>query len=150
MAFRAESLAAGAAGVLCHHLIFIHGEWHMYTKSLMRVFVFSFLVIAVFKAECQSLSFASALTASGEICSIYLSSLFASIIVYRTMFHALRQFPGPPLAKVSKFWHVAHCLDSKNHLLMDKLHQQYGDFVRTGARLPKTTHLLYQSRIKLN
>ena len=143
MTFKAELLAAGAAGVLCHHLIFIHGEWHMYTKSMMRVFVFSFLVTAVFKAVRQGLSFASALTASGEVCSIYLSSLFASIIVYR-------QFPGPPLANVSKLWHVAHCLDSKNHLLMEKLHQQYGNFVRTGVRLPKTTLLLYQSMIKVN
>ena len=63
MDFKAELLTAGAAGVLCHHLIFIRGEWHMYTKSLMRVFVASFVVIAAFKAVCQGLSFASALTA---------------------------------------------------------------------------------------
>ena len=122
----------------------------MYTKSLMRVFVASLVMIAAFKAVYQGLSFASALTASGEICSTYLSSLFASIIVYRTIFHELRQFPGPPFAKVSKLWHVAHCLDSKNHLFLDKLHQQYGDFVRTGARLRGITHLLYQSSIKID
>ena len=53
--------------------------------------------------------------------------------MYRVFFHRLRNFPGPVLASVSKFWHVAHCLDSKNHILLERLHEEYGDFVRIGV-----------------
>ncbi|KAF6241864.1 hypothetical protein HO173_000576 [Letharia columbiana] len=52
--------------------------------------------------------------------------------LYRTMLHRLNGFPGPFLAKVTKLWHAAHLFDSKNHLLLGRLHQQYGNFVRTG------------------
>ena len=120
----------------------------MYTMSLLRILVTSFAVIATFKSVHQGLPFASALVASGGICSTYLSGLFASIIVYRTMLHPLRHFPGPTLAHVSKLWHVVHCLDSKNHLLLETLHQRYGDFVRTGARLPKNLTII-QSNIRM-
>lgn len=129
-----ELLAAGTAGLLCHRFAFIHGEWHMYATSLLRTSAISFAIIATFKHVIQGLSFASALATSGLICGTYLSCLFMSITIYRTVFHRLRQFSGPTFAKVSKLWHVAHCLNSKNHLLLEKLHQEYGDFVRTGAR----------------
>ena len=133
MDFNAELLVAGAAGVLCHHFVFIHGEWHIHATNLLQLCVTSFVAVAVLKTVHQGLPLASALVASGGIFSMYLSSLSASIIIYRAIFHRLRHFPGPALAKVSKLWHVAHCLDSKNHLLLDRLHREYGDFVRTGA-----------------
>ena len=56
------------------------------------------------------------------------------------MFHPLHHFPGPALAKVSKLWNVAHCLGSKNHLLLDGLHKEYGDFVRTGTQHGSPEH----------
>ena len=63
----------------------------------------------------------------------YLFGLFASIIEYRTSsFHRLHNFPGPKLAAISKLWHVWQCRDSRNHELMDFLHEEYGDFVRIG------------------
>lgn len=133
---RAELLLAGAAGVLCHNFVFIHGEWHMHATSLLKLFAISFATIVVLEAAYRGLPPASALVASGAICSAYFSCLFASVIVYRTLFHRLRHFPGPALAKVSKLWHVMHCLDSKNYRLLDRLHREYGDFVRTGAPLP--------------
>ena len=105
----------------------------MYGTSLLKSLVTIFATIAFFKALYQGLPLVSAFAASGGICSTYLSSLFVSIITYRTMFHRLHHFPGPALAKFSKLWHVAHCLGSKNHLLLDGLHKTYGDFVRTGT-----------------
>lgn len=55
---------------------------------------------------------------------------------WRILLHRLRRFPGPFWAVVSKFWHVIKCLqtNSQNHLILDGLHQKYGDFVRTGTR----------------
>lgn len=59
-------------------------------------------------------------------------ALFSSMAIYRIFFHRTRHFPGPRLAAVSKLWHMYHCLNGQNHLLLEKLHRQYGDFVRTG------------------
>ncbi|KAI1658885.1 cytochrome P450 monooxygenase-like protein [Daldinia decipiens] len=36
------------------------------------------------------------------------------------------------MAAVTKLWHVFHILDSKNHEFLQKLHMEYGQFVRTG------------------
>lgn len=60
--------------------------------------------------------------------------LASSIATYRLLFHRLRSFPGPWGAKISRFYAVN--LASKGlqyHLELKKLHDQYGDFVRTGA-----------------
>lgn len=62
----------------------------------------------------------------------YLLGLYSSMVVYRIFFHRLRHFPGPKLASVSKLWHVFHALDSRNHQLFERLHEQYGDYVRIG------------------
>jgi hypothetical protein len=59
--------------------------------------------------------------------------LASSIAAYRLLFHRLRSFPGPWGAKLSRFYAVN--LASKGlqyHLELRKLHDQYGDFVRTG------------------
>lgn len=60
-------------------------------------------------------------------------ALATSIGVYRLFFHRLRNFPGPWGAKLSRFYAVN--LASKGlqyHLQLEKLHKQYGDFIRTG------------------
>ena len=62
----------------------------------------------------------------------FILSLFTSITVYRTCFHRLRPFPGPFLARTSKLWHSWQVRYSTNHLLLEKLHKEYGTFVRTG------------------
>lgn len=121
----------------------------MHATSLLKLSAASFAAVAAFEAAYQGLSLASALAASGEICSTYLSCLFASMVIYRTVFHRLRHFPGPALAKVSKLWHVARCLDSKNHLLLERLHREYGDFVRTGARPPKHSRSTIRKKAKI-
>ena len=62
----------------------------------------------------------------------YAGALFTSIVIYRVFFHRLRNFPGPWMARCTKFWHVYKCVNCKNHLLLDDLYRQYGQFVRTG------------------
>ena len=132
MNFKFESLAAGMAGVLSHMLVYIRGEWHLQATKLFKLYVMLYGILAIVEAQIYSLSWHEALSASLQICRCYASCVFASMIMYRAVFHRLRNFPGPVLARISKLWHVYHCLDSKNHILMEKLHRQYGDFVRTG------------------
>ncbi|OCL07514.1 putative benzoate 4-monooxygenase cytochrome P450, partial [Glonium stellatum] len=57
------------------------------------------------------------------------------IVVYRLFFHRLHKFPGPFGAKLTRFYAVSRA--SKNiqyHKEVAKMHEQYGDFIRTGPR----------------
>jgi hypothetical protein len=65
------------------------------------------------------------------------TGLLGSIALYRLAFHRCRSFPGPTAAKISKFY--AARLSAKNvqyYKELEKMHEQYGDFVRTGEPLP--------------
>lgn len=119
---------------MAHLGIFIHGEWHVQAPQLAVGHALVFLCLALFRSFLREdlmylidglllMSFA------------YILGLFISIFVYRISgFHRLTAagFPGPFGARVSKLWHVWACRYSKNHELLDRLHQEYGDFVRTG------------------
>jgi hypothetical protein len=127
-------IVAATGGVLTHFLVFIHGEWHMHATRVLGLVVACFSTMLMLDIWYYAESLFVAVASVGALCGVFCISLFASIVIYRLFFHRLRGFPGPILAKASKLWHVIHCLDSKNHLLMDRLHQEYGDFVRTGMR----------------
>ena len=138
---------AAAAGVASHVCLFRQGEWHMQAPVLLRIALA--LSLCTFCAQVRyDTGFNSAsLTASLSIILSYTTALFGSILLYRRFFHRLRNFPGPTWAGLTKFWHVFHCLDSQNYLLLEDLHQNYGQFVRTGAnrlRLPVQRNRLTQ------
>lgn len=140
-------VTAAVAGVLAHQVIFKHGEWHMQAPLLCQLFGIGtsavMLIVSLVKGPVTGVTFGSA------IASIFTSALFASMLVYRCFFHRLRQFPGPTLARASKFWHVWNCIKSgsQNHMVLDGLHKKYGDFVRTG--MPPLITCLYTSRRSL-
>ena len=127
-----QLVAAGATGVLIHNSMFIHGEWHLYGTLLLELHAVTYFSLILFEAIYHRIPWLAAWIVSSEMFGMYTLCLLMSISIYRVFFHRLRNFPGPVLASVSKLWHVAHCLDSKNHILMEKLHLEYGDFVRTG------------------
>ncbi|EKM49543.1 uncharacterized protein PHACADRAFT_153972 [Phanerochaete carnosa HHB-10118-sp] len=65
--------------------------------------------------------------------STYYTTLLSSIVIYRlSPFHPIAQYPGPLLAKVSKFYHVSKTYSGKQQQYMRQLHDRYGDIVRTG------------------
>ncbi|KAI1149355.1 cytochrome P450 [Nemania diffusa] len=123
-------LAATVLGI-CSHAIFIRGEWHMRGPDLFQIY--SLLAISILCAEYSFTNdISTAIIASCYLIGSYAGGLFSSIIIYRKYFHRLRHFPGPPLAAITKFWHVQKCLGGKNHLLLGKLFEQYGPIIRTG------------------
>lgn len=135
MASIPQLVAGGAAGVLIHNLTFIHGEWHLRAMKVLIVHGLTYMSLILFESIYNKSSWLAAMTINSQIFSVYILFLLGSISIYRVFFHRLRNFPGPFLASVSKFWHVAHCLDSKNHILLAKLHREYGDFVRIGKAI---------------
>ena len=124
---------AAAVGILSHNLIFIRNEHHIQAPQLFRFFILLSLFLFIGEARIWALSDSGqAARVSTLIVLSYSASLFTSIAIYRIFLHKLREFPGPIGARVSKFWHVGKLLRQPNFKLLDELHQQYGDFVRTG------------------
>jgi cytochrome P450 len=137
-------LAAGSAllGVISHLTYFIHGEHHSEAPAIALlgvvtpVSIFATFLILAEAAPVQ------AAWSTAVVCGSYVSALWASMIIYRVFFHRLRNFPGPPLAKVSKLYHLVQLVQNKshNHYLVTEWHQQYGPFVRTGPEELSIAH----------
>ncbi|KAI1755314.1 cytochrome P450 [Xylaria castorea] len=138
MAIPLGSVAAlsAVAGVVSHLSYFIHGE-HMltaYRLVMLALFGPPTTVALLHTLAGSSLSYAVQLTSVGY--GAYMTALFTSILVYRAFFHPLRHFPGPKLARLSQFYHVFRIsakVDNYRHL--DRLHDQYGEYVRVGPNL---------------
>lgn len=59
--------------------------------------------------------------------------LAGSILLYRAFFHRLHKFPGPFLAKLSRFYAMVTAAETlQANVVAQKLHAKYGDFVRVG------------------
>ena len=119
-------------GPISHLLFFIRGEWHLLAPRMFWLSISSTLVAVFLNLYGTSNPVKVALYEILLPVFIYGSATFLSIVTYRAFFHRLHNFPGPFLAKISKLWHVLHCTDSKNYLLLEKLHQKHGAFIRTG------------------
>ncbi|KAH8106578.1 high nitrogen upregulated cytochrome P450 monooxygenase 2 [Phellopilus nigrolimitatus] len=75
----------------------------------------------------------SALLACLSSFALFYLALATSIVVYRlSPWHPLAQYPGPLLAKVSKFWAAWMMAKGKNHVYHKQLHDRYGPYVRAG------------------
>lgn len=124
-------LLAGILGLLAHQLLFIRGEWHLLAPTVLSIHVVLALLLVGAEFQLSGNTNGINVNALASV-ACYLISLFTSIAIYRIYFHRLRHFPGPRLAAVSKLWHVWQCRDSRNHLVLERLRQEYGSFVRTG------------------
>ena len=136
---------AGLAGLCSHFGLFIRGEYHVKAPMLLRLFTGLSVVLFLSQIENRDEWLGKSAKASFLIGATYCVFLFSSIATYRVAFHQLHGFSGPFLAKITKFWHMYHCLDSRNYQLMEKLHDKYGDFVRIGQW--STYHSAFNNRI---
>ncbi|KAK8107523.1 cytochrome P450 [Apiospora kogelbergensis] len=69
------------------------------------------------------------------VSSAFNAGIFVSIGFYRLFFHRLRRFPGPLLAKLTKFFSVSLAVKTvQYHKDVARMHDEYGDFIRTGPR----------------
>ncbi|KAF4630617.1 hypothetical protein G7Y89_g7519 [Cudoniella acicularis] len=121
---------AAVAGLLSHNLLFIRGEHHLSAPTYVRLGCLAFISFFLLRIKNgQELALLETITAVAA----YFGMLFASMTLYRLTFHPLCSFPGPFMFRLSKLWHVFRVSPArKNYLILDQLHYQYGDFVRTG------------------
>ena len=134
---------AAASGVASHLCFFIYGEHHMKAPILFRLYILLFLALLYVEIAVKKQNAFSGTKEAFEVFAVYTLSLLTSIVVYRKCFHRLRHFPGPFMAGVSKLWQTSKTLDSQNHVLLDRLYDEYGDFVRTGKRFRITAELVF-------
>ncbi|KAK8079286.1 hypothetical protein PG994_003093 [Apiospora phragmitis] len=116
------------AGVGSHHLIRPF-EIDSYVLSLCSAYLAA--LAAAFLFYFQSVVGLDARTAAAHtfaLSSAFNAGLASSILIYRLLFHRLHRFPGPFEAKISRFY------AARMHLATQKMHDEYGDFVRTGPR----------------
>jgi hypothetical protein len=70
----------------------------------------------------------------------YWAALSGSVVSYRlSPFHPLARYPGPLLARVSRFWAMRVMLSGVQHKVSHDLFERYGDVVRTGP-----DHLIFR------
>ena len=127
-----QVVCALAAGLLSHVCYFVRGEHHIAAPTLLKTYLVLAIVVVSFELKTVGLGFLDAALATLAVCSSYASSIFASMLVYRLFFHRLRHFPGPILTRISKLYHAWQVRESDQYIFLEQLHQEYGDFVRTG------------------
>jgi len=67
----------------------------------------------------------------------YWSSLVFFTVAYRhSSFHPLAKYPGPFLARTSKWWSAYLSGTGNQHRLLKRLHDRYGDVIRIGLNPP--------------
>jgi cytochrome P450 family 628 len=133
--------SAGLAGVALHLFAFRYGEWDNDTRKIIASWITSQLAGVVAARIFLPTEYDSFLLAAKDISILAwcaTAGIYASMIIYRALFHRLNKFPGPFAARLSTFY-VTSLSAKKFHLYeeVQALHQKYGDYVRLGMMLTK-------------
>ena len=117
-----------ADGDKVSHLIFRH-----YEPDSISSFATFFIVIPALLSGPISYTVRSPYVALPLAFAAYWSSLLFFTLTYRlSSFHPLAKYPGPLLARTSKWWAAYLCGTGDQHRCIKRLHDRYGDVVRIG------------------
>lgn len=125
-----QCLGAAVVAHAAHIGYYIH--WTRDTEALRTLVLHASAGCILLCVESYANGLWSGLLSGCTVIAAYLLGLFSSIAVYRIFFHPLRRFPGPLLAKISKFYVLHAQRNRKMHEVYDTLLNDYGDFVRIG------------------
>lgn len=123
---------AASIGVLSHILYFVRGEHHQHTLQFLQILFYGFCSSSFILARHSQVQYAQAMQLDAMVIGSYLIGLWMSMLIYRSFFHRLNAFPGPRLAKLSKFYQFFTGLRLDAFRRSHEAHQKYGNFVRTG------------------
>lgn len=128
-------------GVAVHLLYFKRGEHHLYALQYLEVSTFAFATSVFLLSQWFDLSLRTSVLTTGSHTTSLLCGLFASLLTYRIYFNPLNKFAGPFWARITRL-HIASLVFGKfnAHLILQRQHRQYGDFVRTGPNDLSTIH----------
>jgi tryprostatin B 6-hydroxylase len=149
MSCTSQAITACLFGASTHRLYFRNGEHHLYSLLYLQVFFVSLSVIAGLSrhlADNVPRGWKQALIHSGVLHCFYLGGVYASLVIYRLLFHPLRKFPGPldlRISAMSLVWRVRHYDAFKR---VQDLHSKYGTFFRIG---PSAVSVIHPAAVKL-
>ncbi|KAI0016900.1 cytochrome P450 [Xylariomycetidae sp. FL0641] len=135
-----SNLYAGAfcAGVAFHWAIARPFYIDPHAPQLIQLWLLGVLLIALVDGNTFSSHESPPLASLGHalgLCTLFNAGAFTSIAIYRLWFHRLRKFPGPTAAKLTRFWAWRQAAKTLQwHVVVQKLHEKHGDFVRIGPR----------------
>ncbi|EJD05634.1 high nitrogen upregulated cytochrome P450 monooxygenase 2 [Fomitiporia mediterranea MF3/22] len=125
-----DALLFAVGGGLVTHLIY--KKYEVQPSS----YIPTFLLLIATPFICSSFlppHFSSTTNAYIAGFGTFYSSLLASIACYRlSPWHPLAKYPGPILAKLSKFWIIYIILKGDQLRVVTELHKKYGPYVRLG------------------
>ncbi|KAL2836479.1 cytochrome P450 [Aspergillus pseudoustus] len=149
-------IVAGVSGVCAHLLLFRVGEWDLYAPTIVLAYG-SALIMPIWLEYAGLLNQLTALsgTSIAQLLGFHILGVYASMLFYRAFWHRLSHFPGPFWARLSNIYVTT--LSAKNFRLfeeVEKLHKQYGDYVRLGPTElsitdPLAIKSLYSSQAKV-
>lgn len=119
-------------GILSHVGYFMRGEHHRLAYQFFLAAV-TFPVLSVASLVFLQTPILQSVKLTATFYYSYMTGLYGSIFVYRGFLHRLHSFPGPFWAKIWRLWFVSQVaarLD--NFKVLDRLHQEYGTYVRVG------------------
>jgi hypothetical protein len=123
---------AAVLGLVFHHTLLRTVEVELFMYTLVGI-GFITLVILFAVHIFAGLTPLAALARVALLSTSFNLAVFLSIGVYRLFFHRLRRFPGPPLAKLSRFYSAYKAAqDLQYYKLINRWNEEYGDFIRTG------------------
>lgn len=128
-----SALVSLLAGVASHHLIFRPFEIDGYAWQILFIFLGSVFIFVIAYIQLAGYGVVLALCRVSLIATAYSSGAAISIFMYRAFLHPLNRFPGPFLAKISRFYAMNNA--AKNVKAFEdirSLHKKYGDIVRVG------------------
>ncbi|KAK2808753.1 hypothetical protein FQN50_004425 [Emmonsiellopsis sp. PD_5] len=125
---------AALQGVVLHLGYFIHGEHHTEAFTIFKLLLVVPPLTVVALVYVLHFSVHDAIVNVAIWWGSFAGSLYTSMFVYRGLFHRLRRFPGPPLAKYSKLYHVTQITKKNNDKVIRKWHDKYGSYVRIALR----------------
>jgi hypothetical protein len=122
------------AGAISHHLVFRPFEIDGYAWQLFFTHLITFFVLIIGNVYVAGYGVILALARALLIETAYNTGVVTSILVYRAFFHPLQRFPGPFMAKISRFYAMNNAAKQvQAYKDIQNLHKQYGDVVRVGA-----------------
>ena len=133
--FSASCGIGALVGILSHVLYFVSGEHHQYTLQYLQTLFYGFWPFSFILARLLQVQYVQAVQLSAVTIGTYLIALCMSMLIYRSFFHRLHDFPGPRLAKLSKFYQFFTGLRLDAFRRTHEAHRIYGNFVRTGMLL---------------
>lgn len=130
------AICSAALGFSAHLCYFIRGEQLKAAPWILLTAITSPSVLTFFVNRYGGFDILHAILVVGVAYSAFLAALFSSMLIYRVYFHPLRNFPGPPLARISQFYYMANTSKRcDSYRFLDRLHAQYGEYVRAGPNL---------------